>query len=38
MPVIRTGGALVAIVLEGDEWAGGCAVHDGEPSLGHLAG
>jgi hypothetical protein len=38
MPMVRGGGALVAVVLERDEGARGRTVDDREPSLGHLPG
>jgi hypothetical protein len=38
MPVVGAGGSLVAVVIEGDEGAGGRTVDDREPSLGHRAG
>jgi hypothetical protein len=33
--MVGAGGALVAIVIEGDEGTGGRTVDDGQPSLGH---
>jgi hypothetical protein len=35
MPVVGARGALVAIILERDEWTRGRTVDDREPSIGH---